>query len=47
MVGLSGCVERLAYITEFIEHAKASGLVQQAIERAGLPGYKVASAKTN
>src|SRR5262247_939610 len=38
---------RLAYISEFIEQAKASGLVQQAIERAGLPGYKVASAKTN
>ena len=29
---------RLAYISEFIELAKASGLVQQAIERAGLPG---------
>jgi polar amino acid transport system substrate-binding protein len=40
---------RLAYISEFIEQAKASGLVQQAIERAGLPGYKVAPApaKTN
>jgi polar amino acid transport system substrate-binding protein len=38
---------RLAYISEFIEQAKASGLVQQAIDRAGLPGYKVASAKTN
>ena len=38
---------RLAYISEFIEQAKASGLVQQAIERTGLPGYKVASTKTN
>ncbi len=38
---------RLAYITEFIEQAKASGLVQQAIERAGLPGYKIASVKTD
>jgi polar amino acid transport system substrate-binding protein len=38
---------RLAYISEFIEQAKASGLVQQAIERAGLPGYKVAPAKTD
>lgn len=37
---------RLAYISEFIEQAKASGLVQQAIDRAGLPGYKVAPAKT-
>ena len=38
---------RLAYITEFVEQAKASGLVQQAIERSGLPGYKVASTKTD
>jgi hypothetical protein len=38
---------RLAYITEFVEQAKASGLVQQAIERSGLPGYLVAPAKTN
>jgi polar amino acid transport system substrate-binding protein len=38
---------RLAYISEFIEQAKASGLVHQAIERAGLPGYKVASAMIN
>ena len=42
-----GPAARLAYISEFIEQAKASGLVQQAIERAGLPGYKVASSKTN
>jgi polar amino acid transport system substrate-binding protein len=41
-----GQAARLAYITEFIEEAKASGLVQQAIERAGLPGYKMAPAKT-
>ena len=38
---------RLAYISEFIEQAKASGLVQQAIERSGLPGYQVAPSKTN
>jgi polar amino acid transport system substrate-binding protein len=38
---------RLAYTSEFIEQAKSSGLVQQAIERAGLPGYKVAPTKTN
>ncbi len=31
-----GHAGRLAYISEFIEQAKASGLVQQAIERAGL-----------
>ena len=29
---------RLAYISEFIEEAKASGLVKQTIERAGLRG---------
>jgi polar amino acid transport system substrate-binding protein len=42
-----GQAARLAYISEFIEQAKASGLVQQAIERAGLPGYKVATVKAN
>ena len=49
MVVPKGQAARLAYISEFIEQAKASGLVQQAIERAGLPGYKVApaAAKTN
>jgi hypothetical protein len=30
---------RLDYISEFVEKAKASGLVQQAIERARLPGH--------
>ena len=34
---------RLAYISEFIEQAKASGLVQRAIERAGQPGIRVDS----
>jgi polar amino acid transport system substrate-binding protein len=34
---------RLAYVTEFIERAKASGLVRQAIEREGLGGVKVAA----
>src|SRR6266568_7056301 len=29
---------RLAYISEFVEEAKASGVVQQAIERGGLRG---------
>ena len=33
---------RLAYITDFIEEAKASGLVQQAIEKAGLRGVQIA-----
>jgi polar amino acid transport system substrate-binding protein len=35
---------RLAYISEFIEEAKASGLVQRAIERAGVHGVHVAPA---
>jgi len=39
-----GQTGRLAYISEFIEEAKASGLVQQAIERAGLRGVQVAPA---
>jgi polar amino acid transport system substrate-binding protein len=38
-----GQAGRLAYISEFIEEAKASGLVQRAIERAGLRGYQVVS----
>ena len=37
-----GQTGRLAYIAEFIEEAKASGLVQQAIERAGVRGVQVA-----
>lgn len=39
-----GQVGRLAYISEFIEEAKASGMVQRAIERAGLRGVQVAPA---
>jgi len=42
MVVSKGQGARLAYISEFIEQAKASGLVQQAVERAGLPGHQVA-----
>jgi polar amino acid transport system substrate-binding protein len=33
---------RLGFITEFIEEAKASGLVQRAIQRGGLRGVHVA-----
>jgi polar amino acid transport system substrate-binding protein len=33
---------RLAYISEFLEDAKASGLVQRAIDRAGERGIEVA-----
>jgi len=35
---------RLAYVSEFIEEAKASGLVKQIIERNGLQGVQVAPA---
>ena len=42
MVVPKGHVERLAYISDFIEEAKASGLVQRTIERAGLRGVQVA-----
>ncbi|MEA2984953.1 MAG: polar amino acid transport system substrate-binding protein [Alphaproteobacteria bacterium] len=40
---------RLAYIAEFVEEAKASGLVQRTIDRAGLRGYEVvvSPVKTN
>jgi polar amino acid transport system substrate-binding protein len=37
-----GQTGRLGYITEFIEEAKTSGLVQRAIERVGVRGVQVA-----
>src|SRR2546423_8807714 len=37
-----GQTARLAYIAEFVEEAKASGLVQRAIEGAGVRGVQVA-----
>ncbi|MGH8634186.1 MAG: transporter substrate-binding domain-containing protein [Burkholderiales bacterium] len=37
---------RLAYISDFIEEAKGSGLVQRAIERAGVRGVQVAPAQS-
>jgi polar amino acid transport system substrate-binding protein len=37
-----GRAERLAYINEFAEQAKASGLVQKAIDRVGARGVTVA-----
>jgi polar amino acid transport system substrate-binding protein len=43
MVVPRGQAERLAYISDFVEEAKASGLVQRAIERAGLRGIRVAT----
>ena len=36
-----GQPERLAYISEFLEKAKASGLIQNIIERNGLRGFQV------
>ena len=38
---------RLAYVSEFIENAKSSGLMQRAIDRGGQAGYQLpAPAKT-
>jgi len=37
-----GHAGRLAYVEEFVEEARASGLVQRAIERAGVAGVQVA-----
>ena len=36
-----GLTRRLAYIGEFVEEAKASGLIERAIERGGLRGFRV------
>ena len=41
-----GHARRLAYVSEFLEEAKASGLVKQTIERGGLRGVQVAPAGT-
>ena len=37
-----GQAGRLAYLTEFVEQAKASGLVQRVLDRAGWRGVRVA-----
>src|SRR5436305_9277306 len=50
LVGLvvrKGQTARLSYLTEFVEQAKASGLIQQTIDHAGLPGHQVAASKAN
>lgn len=39
-----GNAGRLAYINDFIEEAKASGLVKQIIQRHGLEGVQAAPA---
>jgi polar amino acid transport system substrate-binding protein len=42
VVVAKGEVERLAYVSQFIEEIKASGFVQQAIARSGWRGVRVA-----
>jgi polar amino acid transport system substrate-binding protein len=45
-----GAPDRLAYFSEFIDEAKVSGLVRGAIERGGLPTFRVSpreATKTN
>jgi polar amino acid transport system substrate-binding protein len=37
-----GKAARLAYLTEFAEHAKALGIIQRAIDRSGWSGIRVA-----
>lgn len=37
-----GRSERLAYLSQFVEEARASGALQRAIKKAGQPGYRVA-----
>jgi len=37
-----GRAARLAFLSEFAEHAKASGIVQQAVDRSGWRGIRVA-----
>jgi len=39
--------ERLAYVTEFVEEIKASGLAQRAVERSGFRGLHVAAAESS
>ena len=39
LVGPKGKPARFAYIKEFIDHANATGLSQQVLDRAGVPGY--------
>ena len=44
IVVAKGQAARLAYASEFVEEAKASGAVQQAIARSGQRGFRVAAA---
>jgi hypothetical protein len=36
---------RLAYVTEFVDEVKASGLAQRAVELSGFRGLNVATAE--
>jgi polar amino acid transport system substrate-binding protein len=47
MVVPKGKAGWLAYVSEFVEEAKASGLVQKAIDRAGPPGVTLAPPGNN
>jgi polar amino acid transport system substrate-binding protein len=40
-----GKAGRIAYVSEFIEEAKSSGLIQRTIDQYGLKGIRVAGAK--
>jgi hypothetical protein len=42
MAVAGGQAGRLAYLTEFVAEAKTTGLVQWAIEQAGVHGIEVA-----
>lgn len=39
LVAPKGKPERFAYIKEFVDHANASGISQQVLDRGGVPGY--------
>jgi len=45
LVAPKGKPERLAYIVEFIDHANATGLSQQVLDRAGVAGYSLPDGK--
>ena len=42
-----GKVGRIAYVSDFIEEAKSSGLVQRTIDQYGLKGIQVAGGKAS
>ena len=45
LVGPKGKPARFAYIKEFIDHANATGLSQQVLDRAGAAGYTLPDGK--